>query len=725
MGLVFQNTQLGIKFAFNPFMKTLKANLLISLIIAGVFSLLLYINPTSLEKFNNNFIDSFFHFRGDINSSKEIAIIDIDEKSLKELGQWPWSRDKIAKILQNLTEAGVGIVGFDMVFAESDRTSPKNILKELNISKNVEDYDTILAKTLSNSPAILGFVFNFEINSTNNNPPLQNAIFSEIGKDEYNDLIPKAVGYTTNIPILQQSAYSSGSFNMIPDSDGVVRYVPLIFSYDGGLYPSLTLEMLRAMLGVQIVEINYDENGVVSIKVGDITIPTDRYGRLFVNYTGGKKHYKYISAVDIYKNSFNPNNIRGKILLFGTSAAGLLDLRSTPLSSNFPGVEIHANVLDNIINQNFISKPSYTLGENIVIIFLLTAILAIILTFLSPTLSILFSLLFLVGIYYGFYYELFYQRILLNFLYPFLAVIVTIFYIFFHKLFVESKQKEYIKQKFAQKVSPAVVEELLKEDVDLSAKEMEVTIFFSDIRSFTTISENFESASKLLEYLNSYLSFMTDIVLQYKGTIDKYIGDAIMAYWNAPIKQKNHADLCVSSAIKQVESLTELNKKLSPPIQIGIGINTGIATVGEVGSHDRSDFTIIGDSVNLASRLEGLTKAYGAKIIISESTKVQLHDKYKIRELDSVKVKGKDRAIKIYEVLGFGDFSLKEKSILQKYEEALKFYKNADFYKAMYIFDKLFEQYQDTLYRVYKDRCKELIKQDIKNFDGVYRFDTK
>jgi len=706
-------------------MKTFKANILISTLIAGVFSLLLYYNPSSMEKFNANFIDMAFNIRGEVNPSKDIAIIDIDEKSLQSLGQWPWSRDKISKILTNLTEAGIGIIGFDMVFAEADRTSPKKILKDLNLTGiKVKDYDEELAEVLSQSPAILGFVFNFEENITTNEPPRQNAIFIEKNRFDTNSYIPEALGYTTNIPKLSSKAYSSGSFNMFSDSDGVVRYVPLVFRYEGSIYPSLTLEMLRAMLGEKMVEIYYDENGVSGIKIGDVEIPTDRYGRIFVNYRGDKS-YRYISAVDIYNKNFDPKELEGKILLFGTSASGLLDLRNTPFSSDFPGVEIHANVLDNIINADFITSSSYLLGENIVNIFIAVLVLASVLSFLSPFVSLVFAFFYIGGMFYYFYYQMFNEGILLNFLYPFLAVVVTIFYLLFYKLFIESKQKEFIKRKFAAKVSPAVVEELLKEEVDFSAKEQEITIFFSDIRNFTTISEEFGSAKKLLEYLNSYLSKMSDIVLQTKGTVDKYIGDAVMAYWNAPISQKNHADLALMCAIKQLESLDELNKTLTPPIAIGIGIHTGVATVGEIGSQNRSDFTIIGDSVNLCSRLEGLTKAYGAKIIISEATKNLLKEEYKIRELDLVQVKGKNKSIKIYEVLGFGEFNEDEKKREKLYMEALEFYRSADFKEAMTLFFKLYEDYGLFLYEMYIKRCKELIKKDIKDFDGVYRFVTK
>ena len=705
-------------------MQTIKLNILISTLIAGVFSLLLYLNPSSLEKFNANFIDLAYTLRGEVSSSKDIAIIDIDEKSLQKLGQWPWSRDKIATIVQNLKEAGVGIVGFDMVFAEADRTSPAKLLSDLNISKKVPDYDRIFAKTVATSPVILGMVFNFENNITTNSPPRQNAIFIERGKTEQNSYILEASGYTTNLPIISSNAYGSGSFNMIPDSDGVVRYVPLVFSYDGMIYPSLTLEMARAMLGVRMVEIFYDESGVSHIKLGELEIPTDRYGRVFVNYRGGKS-YKYISAVDIYEKRFDKKDVAGKIMLLGTSASGLLDLRSTPFSSVFPGVEIHANVLDNMINTDFISSPSYLLAKNIFLIFVAVWILVFVLSFLSPALSLLFSSVYMGGIFYYLYHEMFTNRELLNFLYLFLAVAVTIFYIIFVKLFVETKQKEMIKRKFATKVSPAVVEELMKNRVDFSAFESEITIFFSDIRNFTTVSEEFGSAKKLLKYLNSYLSKMSEVVLDTQGTIDKYIGDAIMAYWNAPIKQKNHADLAVECAIKQLDSLKELNKTITPPIFIGIGIHTGIATVGEIGSEKRSDFTIIGDSVNLCSRLEGLTKFYGATIIISETTKQNLTKPYKIRKLDKVQVKGKEKPITIYQVLGSGEFSLDEVKEQEVYEKAIRFYENADFKSAKTLFDKLYHDTEEVLYGVYKDRCDELIKKEIKDFDGVYRFVTK
>lgn len=707
-------------------MKSLKANIIISLLIATLISTLAYINPSSLQKFDANFVDMFLNIRGDTNASKNIAIIDIDEKSLKELGQWPWSRDKISQLLENLNGADMGILGFDMIFAESDRSSPKQVLEKFGYKdERAKDFDEILANTLLTSPAILGFVFNFENNQTNP-PPRLNTVFIEKNRDDYNDFIPTSIGVTTNLSILQKSAYSAGSFNMIPDSDGVVRYVPMLFRYSDTLYPSLSLEMIRAMLGAKVVKVNYDENGVESIDMGELKIPTDRYGRVFINYRGPKKMYNYISALDIYNNSFKKEDIEGKILLLGTSAAGLMDLRSTPLDSTYPGVEIHATVIDNIVNSDFLQKPSFVFGKIVLIIFVSILLLSIFLTFLSPLKSMVFSIFYIFVMLYGFYYEMFHNGIVLNILYPFIGVLVTLSYIFLYKLLTESKQKELIKDKFAKKVSPQIVDELMNSEVALETKEKVVTIFFSDIRDFTTISEGFDSPKELIEFINSYLSPVSDIILKTHGTIDKYIGDAVMAYWNAPLDLKNHADYALKSAILQLQELDKLNigykEKGYPAINIGIGLHTGLVTVGEMGSYERSDFTIIGDSVNLGSRLEGLTKFYGAKIIISEDTKELLTKQYKIRELDKVQVKGKTKSITIYEVLGFGEFDKEEEVVEQRYLKALNLYKDAKFDLSAQEFVKLGDT---TLYKLYVDRCKELQKQDIKDFDGVYKFTTK
>jgi adenylate cyclase len=705
-------------------------HIVVAIILISLLETLFFKQPDFMKSINNYLIDQAFLYRGEKRGDDRIVIIDIDEKSLKELGQWPWSRDKIAKILENLTNAGIAIVGLDMVFAEPDRTSPKRLAKDLNISfENLRDNDEILAKTLQNSPVIAGFTFNF-IEDLSNEPPMINAVFIERGKSAKESYLLQAKGVTPNIEVIQNSAYSSGSFNTIPGSDGVIRYVPLVISYDGMVYPTLSFEMIRVMLGSSKVEINYDQNGVESVKVGEITIPTDRNGRVFVNYSGGAKSYRYISASDIYRGDFDPSQIKDKIALFGTSAAGLLDLRSTPFDKVYPGVEVHANVIDNIINDNIISSPSFDVAITALMLPVVILLIGFVISYFSPLVSFLVTSLFIYAGLIYYFESIFDKKVLFDISYPFVASLLSIFAYSFLKIFFEYRQKELIKDKFAKKVSPAVAAELIKSRNDsFSAASKEVTIFFSDVRDFTTISERLNDPKILIDFLNSYMSPMSEIIIEHNGTIDKYIGDAIMAYWNAPLQVIDHADLALSASIKQIESLRELNKELSqkgyPSIDIGIGLHTGVAVVGEMGSEGRSDYTIIGDSVNLASRIESLCKTYGAKILLSSSTKDALKKEYKLREVDRVKVKGKDKAVTLFEVLGCGEFSESESELLELYNRARELYLKGEFKEAYKLFYRCFEIEEHKLYALYMDRCASLQKEDIKDFNGVYRFTTK
>jgi len=682
-----------------------------------------------MQNMNNMLIDTAFKYRGEVPADKRIVIVDVDEKSLAALGQWPWSRYKIAKILDNLTAAGVGIIGLDMVFAEYDNSSPSRIAKEAHISQDhLANYDEVLAQALANTPTITGFTFNFE-HQLKNEAPQTNAIFVQQGKGEGESLLV-AKGVTSNIPILQAHAYSSGSFNTLPDNDGVVRYVPLLFSYDESIYPSLSFEMMRVMLGEKRVTIHYDENGVSDIRLGDIDIPTDAQGRLFVNYRGPNKSYEYISALDIYHDDFDKSKIKGSIVLMGTSAAGLLDLRATPYDSTYPGVEVHANVIDNILNNDLIAAPSYARGVDMVAIFVSIMITALILSFATPLLSfglVVGGLGFAVLFYQHMMFE---KHLLLNFSFPLLSALLTIFTLTFIKVYQENKQKEMISDKFSKKVSPQVAAKLLKNVEDaFSVSETEVTIFFSDIRNFTAISEGFGDPKILIDYLNTYMSPMSDIIIAHEGTIDKYIGDAIMAYWNAPLPVENHADKAVSAAIKQLEALVKLNvnlaKKGQPAIDIGIGIHTGFAIVGEMGSQGRSDYTVIGDSINLGSRIEGLCKPYAAKILISETTKQQLRKPYKLREIDLVQVKGKEESVLLYEVFGFGDFSQEERTLEDIYTKAKEHYFAAEFKEAYALFFKAFQRREDKIFTIYMDRCAKYQKSGTKEVQKVQQFTTK
>ena len=697
-------------------------------------SIILYLKfPSYFLQFEDKINDIMFLYRGEKKADNNIVIVDIDEKSLKELGQWPWSRDKVAKIIQNLTNDGAGIIGLDIVFAEEDNSSPKKIVKKLGLKvKGVEDYDEILAKSIKNSPTVVGYVFTLTNDGIKPvSTPNLDAIVIEKNKPERSYII-KAYRAILNIPIIQKNANANGYFNTIPDNDGVVRSIPMLISFKGSLYPSLSLEIIRNALQEKIIKVNYENSGVKSITIGNITIPTDIYGRILINYAGAQKKYRYISAADIYHNNIDKSLIANKIILIGTSAAGLLDLRSTPFDSAYPGVEIHANALDNMINQNFISIPMWASAADmlslVIAAFLVLALLLIPNIFLSliGIISLDFALL------YFHYYLMFHKGVILNTLFPLVEINLLFFIGIAINLFYENRQKKLIKSKFAKKVSPAVVEKLLKENKTTLEEEREITIFFSDIRSFTTISEQIGSPTKLISLLNDYMTPMVDIITKHNGTVDKFIGDAIMAYWNAPIDIKEHADAALEASIEQIIKLKEmgeiLKKRYNTIIDIGIGLNSGKSIVGEMGSLGRSDYTCIGDPVNLASRAEGLCKIYGAKIILTQFTKKLLtKEHYLLRELDFVKVKGKNEPVTIYECMGTKDnFWVKtDEKQMQLYNEALFFYRSSDFKQALSLFEALNQKNNQKLFGLYIQRCTYFIKNPPENFNGIFTLSTK
>ena len=691
------------------------------------------------DSFDNRLRDQFFQIRGEIPNTGNVVIVDIDEKSIKELGQWPWSRNKISKILQNLTNSGVAIIGIDVVFAEEDKSSPHKVLKDFDIktTSNIPNYDLQFANTISNTPTILGYQFELEKSSTYTNKTAPNipAIFIEKKKKLGENYLIKAHGTILNTQTIQNSAYSSGFFNNIPDNSGIIRSVPLLISYDDSIYSSLSLEILRVITNTNKVYINYDQNGVQNISLNEIQIPTDRYGRLIVNFRGEEKNFDYISASDIYNQNFKKQELKDKIILLGTSAAGLLDLRATPLDFVFPGVEVHANVIDNVLQGDFLKKDAsvYTMS-NILIILFLSFFIVFLITFTPFWLSPFIVIASIGSVLYFLYYQLFTNGIILNIFFPIITIIFASILAILFDYFYVVKKETAIKKKFASKVSKEVMENLLKniDSDEFQAMEKEVTIFFSDIRGFTKISENMSDAKMLVSYLNNYMEPMSNIITKYQGTIDKYIGDAIMAYWNAPSDVKNHADKAVQASLEQIKNLKQLNEKFAkenkPLIDIGIGLNTGIAIVGEMGSVGRSDYTVIGDSINIGARLESLCKFYDSKLNISNFTKEKLKEEYIFRFLDLVRVKGKDKPIEIWQVIDKGVPSNVLKEELEIYNEAIRLYKNSDFKNALKLFKKL-ENNQDKsnqkIYIIYTNRCENYIKNPPVNFDGVYEHLTK
>ncbi|MEA3553436.1 MAG: adenylate/guanylate cyclase domain-containing protein [Campylobacterota bacterium] len=717
--------------------------------------------PKTLESFDNRLRDYMFIVRGEVKDSGNVVIVDIDDKSLKQIGQWPWSRDVLAEMLVNLTNGGIGLVAFDVVFAEEDRTNPTKLIKKLDLKtdKEIPDYDYTFAATVANTPTILGYQFMLSKDDfIEKKAPEIPAMILERNRDEQNkNMVINAHGTILNIPIVQDNSYSSGFFNNVPDESGVVRSVPLVIRYNDQLYPSLALETIRTIVDKRKINVNYDANGVSDISVGDYFIPTDRYGRAIVNFRGGGKTFKYISAADIVNNTFDPKDIEGKIALVGTSAAGLLDLRATPFDSIYPGVEVHANVIDNILTQDFISKPSWTDGLNLAHIFILAFVLLLLVAYLPLWLAILFIIAIFMGDMYLLFTALFTHGLILNILFPIITIFVSIISAMTLNYFLETRQTQAIKGKFASKVSKEVMESLLAnpDNDSFSAMSKEITVFFSDVRNFTNISEAMPNAKVLIEFLNEYMDPMTDIIIKEHGTVDKFIGDAIMAYWNAPGDVPDHAQRALTATMEQLHMLDDLNAKIKAderfdavcamsakngvePIEIGIGLNTGVAVAGEMGSTQRSDYTVIGDPVNLGARLESLCKYYNSLCNISSFTKEQLTGKFIFRFLDLVTVKGKSEPIEIWQVIDYDRDESHPKLYkvsrarldeeLELYNKAISLYKEAKFDEALVIFKEV-DTWEDktnkNVYKMYIERCEHYIEVPPKDFNGVFAHTTK
>lgn len=670
----------------------------------------------NFKEINNNFDEKireiFFHIRGEIPTTNKIVIVDIDEQSINALGQWPFARIHMAQVLANLTQANAGIIGLDIIFSEYDRSSPSFMAKTLNLVGKYQDNDALLGSVIAQTPTILGYYFSNELNK-NPTPKIETLFSNEASSHLLN--FDYAV---TNIPIIQESAYSSGFFNAFSDSNGKITKMPLMLKSHNKTYSSLVFEMITAVTQTKKVNIIENQYAIEGVQLSNLYIPTDAQGFMRINFRGAKKSFKYISFLDILNGNFNPQEIQEKFILIGSSITTLADLRPTVFENAMPGVEIHANMIDNILQGDFLYEPLFSNLIDVGMLLLLTLFMGILLMYLSSKMIILCVITISFLLYYGYYYFLFTQGIILNLFYPLIAIILTTVSAFYINYQREHKQKEFIKNKFSQKVSADVVNELLENDQDIfNIKEKELTIFFSDIRNFTQLSEELHSPQKLIHILNLYLEPMSQVIIQNQGTIDKFIGDSIMAYWNAPCQIENHANKAVQTALIQLQKLEELNHLLKKDydlsLAIGIGIHTSKVVVGEMGSLGRSDYSIIGDGVNLASRVEGLTKYFGANIIITEFTKQQLTLEFPLLYLANVIVKGKSQAIKLYEVLS--ETKDKEFKVIEnEYHEAITLYETKEFEKAKTIFEQINQLFPHKIHGLYIQKCEEfLLSKDV------------
>ena len=687
-----------------------------------------------------------------------IVIVDIDESSLALEGRWPWSRDKLAAIVNNLFEVyQADVVGFDIVFAEKDESSG---LKEFEFLASTElkddplfhkaldnirpslEYDQMFAKALKDRNVVMGYYFksNVSENEIAQSGLLPPAV-TKLNKQLSARLpINKALGYGGNLKILQSSARSGGFFdNPFVDSDGVFRRVPLIQIHQDQVYASLALSTTQAYLKNSDIKLNVVNNGtkndqyfaLESVHINEFSIPVDGKGAVYVPFRGLSYSFPYISAHKILNKKIDPDSLKGKIVLVGTTAPGLLDLRSTPVQSVYPGVEIHANIISGILDQRINHSPAWAIGYEFIILILIAATMAFLLPVSSPLMATVATTIVLILTVSGTLMA-WNSQIILPLASPVLLIVLNYILHMSYGFFIESRGKRQLAHLFGQYIPPEIVDEMSKSPANFSldGENKVMTVLFSDVRGFTTISEGMDP-KQLTQLMNALLTPMTRVIHKHRGTIDKYMGDAIMSFWGAPLEDPDHARHALHAAMEMMVELKIMQKDFEsrgwPPINIGIGLNTGNMNVGNMGSEFRMAYTVLGDSVNLGARLEGLTKEYGVNIIVSESTKESIPE-FTYRDLDLVRVKGKNEPIAIFEPIGHED-EIDEATTLElaRYNQALQSFRAQNWDQAETDFFALSQIHPDRfLYQVYLNRVTHY-KGHLPNddWDGVFTHTSK
>ncbi|MFO1161222.1 MAG: adenylate/guanylate cyclase domain-containing protein [Reyranellaceae bacterium] len=648
------------------------------LVLVGALALRI-IDPVELSRLRDFAFDVYERLKPRVyNPATPVRIIDIDEASLAEYGQWPWPRTRVAELVAKLTEKGVATIAFDIVFSEPDRSSLKHMVRDLiaytdpatvaKIAAAIQDNDQVLADAMAQSRVVLGFGFDPKAN-----PQAPRRYHgTAFAGDDPAQFLPLQQGTVRAIPLLEAAAKGNGSVNTDLES-AVIRRIPMLFRVVGqeGLFPALSIEALRVAQGASTYVIKSsgasgqysfgERTGIVAIRTGDIEVSTDAKGRLTL-YDTGHREERFVSARAVMRDEVPPEALEGRIVFIGTSAIGLRDMRSTPVNDSVPGVEVQAQLAEQMIEHDFLSRPDFADGAE----FLYLAAIGVLFVWLLPRLSagrmtVVAAIFIGIGLAVP-WFAFSEYHLLFDPIYPpvtLAAIYVTGTALVFMRT---ERERAQIRGAFGLYLSPDVVEQVARQPelLQLGGEVREITVMFTDVRGFTRISEQFD-AQGLTRFMNRFLTPMTDLILSHDGTIDKYMGDAIMAFWNAPLTLEGHAAKACDTALAMQTALVVLNEQWKAeaeaeghghiPVNIGIGLNTGHASVGNFGSTQRLTYSCIGDDVNLASRLEGQCKTYAVAIIIGENTRAQV-PLHATLEIDLIMVKGKTEAQRAYVLIG-------------------------------------------------------------------------
>lgn len=627
--------------------KKAKVVFLIGLSITILFAVLMFIRLSPLERLEWLIYDLRFRIMGNTEPPENIVIAAIDEKSIEKLGRWPWSRNNIARLIAKLSDAGAELIVFDIFMTEK------------------EEHDPALARTVRDAGNVLvPIVFFFDRErGTPDNELLINSAFQSIEKpDEFRRHAPvSAKGVLTPFHELMQETMNLGHINMIPDKDGVLRWEPMIVEYDGYLYPSLDLQTAAVYLAIPHEKLVVHAAGGVQLGSKRF-IPTDEYGRGLIYYYGPPGTFTHFSISDVIEDRVNPEFLRGKIVLVGATALGIYDLRVTPFSGVMAGVEKHANVIASIIDNRFLRRAP--VSANLAVLLLSGLFLSFAVGRFKASISLFITSLLTLFLFSLSYYLFALKGIWIDVAYPATAILLVFANGIVYSHAVEERYAKRIRAMFSSYVTERVVNELIRNPgmAKLGGERKEVTILFSDIRGFTSFSESYPPEEVVLT-LNEYLGAMTEIIFKWEGTLDKFMGDAILTFWGAPMKQEDHAERAIKCSLEMLKKLNELQAGWQaegrPMLSAGIGINTGEALVGNIGAEGRKmDYTVIGDHVNLASRIETLTRKFNVDILATEFTMNKIRSaieagriwRIEARGLERVVVKGKEKAVGIYQV---------------------------------------------------------------------------
>ncbi|MEA3416887.1 MAG: adenylate/guanylate cyclase domain-containing protein [Thermodesulfobacteriota bacterium] len=734
----------------------------IFIIFVGILAYLQEISFLDLMELKT--IDLRFEARGQIPPSPDVVLAVIDEKSVSKEGKWVWPRSKIANLVTKLSKAGARVIAFDIGFLEPDDKKIVTTINEIQRTihnhdirkKEIDNYlrnlkkhannDQLLADAIKNSAARIVLGYFFHMDSIESGHISENEI--NIHQDNISGSKYKFIRYASgtaqnialieartpqsNIEIISTATDYCGFFNMLPDKDGVVRWMPGAIKCKETLYAPLSLIAVSAWLEDPI-SISISEYGVERLQIGNVMVPTDELGRILINYRGQGKTFPHIPVTDILNNNIAETVVKDKIVIVGATAVGIYDLRVTPFGTVFPGVEIHANVVDSILSKDFMYQPAWAAIFDIIAIIAAGLILGLVLPKTGGISGAAASFSLFIG-YMLLCQHLFSQKgLILNLVYPLTVIIVIYTSITAYKYFTESRQKRFIKNAFSTYLAPTVVKQLIEspEKLVLGGEQRVITAFFSDIQGFTSISEKL-MPHELVELLNEFLTEMTSIILKYEGTVDKFEGDAIIAFFGAPNELENQEEIACMACIDMQKRLSELREgwKISgkPELHMRIGLCTGAAVVGNMGSKTRMDYTMMGDTVNIAARLEGVNKIYGIYTLISETTYSEAGNNIMAREIDSINVVGKKEPVTIYQLLGYlKDADERTNMTIDNYSNGLDAYRNQDWEKAGSFFKAALKLIPDDgPSKVMLVRCDEYkIDPPPKDWDGSFTMKTK